>query len=117
MWNTNYSNKKNVTSRFLSGKNIYRLFLFVCCASCIQLALTLSGCSSQKTEEQKPTMTLQQMEERGKYLVDIGSCTDCHSPKIMTKDGPVPDTTPLLSASPPDINLPPINASQTTPAQ
>ena len=37
--------------------------------------------------------------ERGKYLVNLGGCNDCHSPKIMTPNGPVPDTTRLLSGS------------------
>ena len=38
--------------------------------------------------------------ERGKYLVELGGCNDCHSPKVMTAMGPVPDTTRLLSGSP-----------------
>lgn len=37
---------------------------------------------------------------RGKYLVDFGGCHDCHSPKVMTPMGPVPDTTRLLSGQP-----------------
>lgn len=35
--------------------------------------------------------------KRGEYLVAIGGCNDCHSPKIMTSMGPVLDTTRLLS--------------------
>jgi cytochrome c553 len=38
--------------------------------------------------------------ERGRYLVNIGGCNDCHSPKIFTATGPVPDTTRLLSGQP-----------------
>lgn len=38
--------------------------------------------------------------ERGRYLVTIGGCGDCHSPKMMTKLGPVEDTTRLLSGHP-----------------
>lgn len=44
--------------------------------------------------------------ERGKYLVEFGGCTDCHSPKNMTPQGPVPDPTRLLSGSPSTSPLP-----------
>jgi hypothetical protein len=36
----------------------------------------------------------------GKHLVTILGCNDCHTPKIMTAMGPVPDTTLLLSGHP-----------------
>jgi len=35
--------------------------------------------------------------ERGRYLVNVIGCNDCHTPKIMTPQGPVPDTTRYLS--------------------
>lgn len=38
--------------------------------------------------------------ERGKYLVLLGGCNDCHSPKVFTQMGPKPDTTRLLSGAP-----------------
>lgn len=44
---------------------------------------------------------------RGKYLTTIGSCNDCHSPKVMTPHGPEPDTTRLLSGHPQDEPLAP----------
>ncbi len=37
---------------------------------------------------------------RGKYLVNLGGCNHCHSPKVFTAQGPVPDTTQLLSGYP-----------------
>jgi mono/diheme cytochrome c family protein len=46
---------------------------------------------------------------RGKYLVTIGGCYDCHSPKIMTAQGPVLDTTRLLSGHQANTKLPPID--------
>lgn len=46
--------------------------------------------------------------ERGKYLVMAGGCNDCHSPKIFTAMGPVPDTTRLLSGYPAGTQLPAI---------
>ena len=43
---------------------------------------------------------------RGKYLVTIGSCNDCHSPKIMTPQGPAVDESKPLSGSPAGMPLP-----------
>jgi mono/diheme cytochrome c family protein len=38
--------------------------------------------------------------ERGKYLVNITGCQDCHSPKNFTPEGPVPDETKAFSGHP-----------------
>jgi hypothetical protein len=46
------------------------------------------------------------MVERGKYLVMVGGCNDCHSPKIFTPAGPINDTTRLLSGFPAGSPLP-----------
>jgi mono/diheme cytochrome c family protein len=46
--------------------------------------------------------------ERGQYLVAVGGCNDCHSPKKMTPNGPVPDEARLLSGHPADEKLPAI---------
>jgi mono/diheme cytochrome c family protein len=48
---------------------------------------------------------------RGEYLVTIGGCNDCHSPKIMTAQGPVVDTTKVLSGHPASSTLLPIAKS------
>lgn len=46
--------------------------------------------------------------QRGKYLVSIGGCHDCHSPKVFTSKGPEPDPTRLLSGHTADTQLPQI---------
>jgi len=51
---------------------------------------------------------LKAMIEHGRYLVNLGGCNDCHSPKVFTPMGPVPDTTRLLSGSPAANPLPEI---------
>lgn len=56
-----------------------------------------------ETIEQEPINLV----ERGEYLVDLGGCHHCHSPKIMTEQGPVPDPKRLLSGHPSDEILPP----------
>ncbi len=44
---------------------------------------------------------------RGKYLVDIMSCNDCHTPFKMGATGPEPDMTRMLSGHPAGMTLPP----------
>lgn len=50
-------------------------------------------------------MTKEEHIAKGKYLVNLGGCNDCHSPKVMTDMGPMPDTTRLLSGHPADEPL------------
>lgn len=44
---------------------------------------------------------------RGKYLVQFGSCHDCHTPHKMGPMGPEPDMTRMLSGHPSDLTMPP----------
>lgn len=55
------------------------------------------GCSQP---EKPKEMTHEEMVARGAHLVAFGGCNDCHSPKVMTAMGPVPDTTRLMSGHP-----------------
>lgn len=48
--------------------------------------------------------------ERGVYLVTVGSCNDCHSPKVFTAGQPEPDASRLLSGHPAAEKLPPVPA-------
>jgi hypothetical protein len=43
---------------------------------------------------------------RGKYLVTLGGCNDCHTPWKMGPGGPAPDETRLLSGHPQDVKMP-----------
>jgi hypothetical protein len=43
---------------------------------------------------------------RGKYLVQLGGCTDCHTRKEMTEQGPVDDKTMFLAGHPEGLVLP-----------
>jgi cytochrome c553 len=45
--------------------------------------------------------------ERGKYLVTIGVCNDCHTPWKLGEKGPEPDMTRMLSGHPEGMKLPP----------
>jgi len=55
--------------------------------------------------------------ERGRYLVTVGGCGDCHTPKVFTAAGPEPDTSRLLSGHPADAGLPPVPPGVIGPGQ
>ena len=51
-------------------------------------------------------MTKQEQVARGKYLVTIGGCHDCHTPWILQADGkPGPDMSRALSGHPQDFKI------------
>ena len=54
---------------------------------------------------------------RGEYLVMIGDCNACHSPKIFSATGPIPDTNRLLSGHPSNAELPEINPDMMGPGK
>lgn len=56
-------------------------------------------------------MTKEEMIKRGAYLVNFGSCNDCHTPKVFTDMGPIPDTTRLLSGHRQGSTLPNVDIS------
>jgi len=45
--------------------------------------------------------------ERGKYLVTVMICNDCHTPYKMGPKGPEPDMTRMLSGHPEQMKMPP----------
>jgi mono/diheme cytochrome c family protein len=68
----------------------------------VMLALCLSvlGCAEKKTATQTPV-------ERGKYLVTVTGCNDCHTPKIVGPGGsPVLDEKRLLAGHPENAPYP-----------
>ncbi|CAG0928087.1 Nicotinate dehydrogenase subunit B [Planctomycetaceae bacterium] len=44
--------------------------------------------------------------ERGRHLVTVGGCHDCHSPKVMSPNGPVPHPMKILSGHPAEAGTP-----------
>jgi mono/diheme cytochrome c family protein len=45
--------------------------------------------------------------ERGRYLVSIMGCNDCHTPWKMGQNGPEPDTSRALTGHPEAVVMPP----------
>jgi len=61
------------------------------------IAAQFMGC------EQKPVAAITpkiDLVARGKYLVTVGGCNDCHTPWKMGPNGPEPDQTRMLSGHP-----------------
>lgn len=55
---------------------------------------------------QTPSLADDQV-KRGEYLLTLGGCNDCHSPKIFSDQGMAPDPDKLLSGAPSSNPLPP----------
>lgn len=80
----------------------------------ILFLLILSQINCSGTEEKKQ-MTQQELIARGKYLVTTGGCDDCHTPKIYTANGPITDTTRLLSGFQQGGTLPALDVKYVAP--
>jgi hypothetical protein len=61
-----------------------------------------SGCESQAVRAHAVSASAI---ERGKYLVTVGGCNDCHTPWIVTERGPEPDLTRALSGHPESVRV------------
>ena len=48
----------------------------------------------------------------GEHLVTIGGCNDCHTPKKMTPQGPVPDENLMLSGHPEKMPAPDVDRKE-----
>jgi len=67
----------------------------------------LISCDSAKSEKLAPPLEdTNELIARGEYLVNTSACHDCHSPKIMTPNGPEPDPSRLLSGHPSSSPIP-----------
>ena len=71
-------------------------------AACAMLAACgqTAGTSAPKPGDQQARV------ERGKYLVTIVGCNDCHTTKKMGPNGPEPDTAMLLAGHPEQMKMP-----------
>jgi hypothetical protein len=65
---------------------------------------------SEVNSQQTAKKVTPEMVKRGQYLVNAGGCNDCHSPKVMTPMGPMPDSTRLLSGHPASEKIPELPA-------
>lgn len=78
------------------------------------MLLLFWSCGNQPVAEQS---TPEDIVKRGEYLVNLGGCNDCHSPKKFTEMGPVPDESRLMSGHPADATLPKANPAMIGPGK
>jgi mono/diheme cytochrome c family protein len=82
----------------------------------ILLAVSLSGCDNEANAaaaaKTAPAKSVQSAVERGRYLVIVAGCNDCHTPIKMGPKGPEPDFSRMLSGHPESFKLPPAPAAQ-----
>ena len=69
-----------------------------------RLTAQAGGAAQAKPAAAKPASAA--VVARGKYIVDISGCHDCHTPHKMGPDGPEPDMTLMLSGHPSGMTLP-----------
>lgn len=87
---------------------IFFIILVLIITSLIFITLGLS---------QKATADKTALIKKGEYLVTIGGCNDCHSPKVFTPQGPVPDVKKLMSGHPANSKLPPVDKNSIGPGK
>lgn len=86
-------------------------------------SVSLWSCQSANTETETKTLETTANNasshevgvERGRFIVEIGGCNDCHSPKQMTAQGPVVDGSRKLSGHPAGDPIPPVIESALKP--
>ncbi len=64
--------------------------------------LSLAGCGRTSMAESRRTG---ERVERGRYLVEIAACNDCHTPMKLGANGPEPDLSRALSGHPADFKV------------
>jgi mono/diheme cytochrome c family protein len=73
----------------------------------LALGATLALVQARPTKPSNQAIDAPDQVDRGEYLVKLGGCTDCHTPKRMTDQGPVDDETMFLAGHPQSTKLPP----------
>ena len=97
-----------------ASRAVVSVVVLVASGALIGTLLSSNSFDTRAVAEAAPTPTPEQQRAeriaRGKYLVTIGGCNDCHTPWKMTERGPEPDMTRMLSGHPSDVkvNAPPI---------
>lgn len=90
--------------------------LIVICLFVIPSVFLFSQCSEIGNDKQSlPKQNFGGFESQikwGEHLVTIGACSDCHTPKKMTPNGPVIDNSLLLSGHPAQLPPPDIDRKE-----
>lgn len=88
--------------------------LFIVCTTAVFCVFVFFQFNCTQQSEQK-VLSQDELIARGKYIVTTGGCGDCHTPKVMTANGPMEDTTRMLAGFPEDGVLPPLDVKMVAP--
>lgn len=79
----------------------------------LAFSILMVACDSKKEVENKEAslapLTKDEYIVKGAYLIKVGGCNDCHTPKLFTEKGMELDTSRLLSGHPAGETLPPVD--------
>ena len=75
----------------------------------VRIALVVAA-SFARAADAPPATAVSEELARGKYLVTVAGCNDCHTPLKMTAQGPKPDMDRMLSGHPQQLEMPPAPA-------
>lgn len=76
------------------------------CLACL-VAVGLAGCGVQDSVATATHHAAADPVERGRYLVALTGCSDCHTPMKMGETGPEPDMDLFLAGHPESVEMPP----------
>ena len=74
--------------------------------SVLLFAAALAGAGCQQVPAPPAAPSHEEIVARGKYLVTVVGCNDCHTPLKMGPNGPEPDMARMLSGHPEGMKLP-----------
>lgn len=81
----------------------------------LALLLSAAGCQRPEAAEAEAAGSSRAVPavdavERGKYLVTVAGCNDCHTPFKTGPNGPEPDMARMLAGHPQELRMPPAPA-------
>jgi cytochrome c553 len=86
-----------------------RSFVRVSLVSCVPFTAALVACgqppAAQAPSSVAPAAVAPSQVERGRTLVTVGGCHDCHTTKKLGPNGPEPDMSNMLSGHPENIKV------------
>lgn len=88
------------------------IFIVIFFSNCANNEQSPAADASTAAAEQNKFGGYATKEEWGEHLVTIAGCNDCHTPKIMTAQGPVDDSSLMLSGHPSRLPAPDIDRKQ-----
>ena len=84
-------------------------------AGIVYAVFMIASCNDEKkqTDNAQVDISNDSLVKKGAYLVTIMGCHDCHTPKIMTEQGPGLDMEHLLSGHPAKMPIMPFDSATT----